>query len=187
MEVQKNGEIVITKMPMVGVREKPSLQTRINMTMKPFDVKPVDLTNATKTKNRIRQYLRYCGDNDVEPSPIALCSWLGVSRVKMQEWRSGKFGSTIGEKYVQDALMLLEERWYQGLMENKQMVGAFAFIAKNWYGYKDTQDVVVTPANPLGDEPNRAELEKRIKADVVIDVEPSDIKEVEPKVEPKGD
>ena len=37
------------------------------------------------------------------------------------------------------------------------------------FGYKDTQDVVVTPNNPLGDYADQKELSDRIEATVVDD------------------
>ena len=43
------------------------------------------------------------------------------------------------------------------------------FLGKNMFGYKDTQDVVVTPQTPLGDYQSPEELQKRINASVVED------------------
>lgn len=38
------------------------------------------------------------------------------------------------------------------------------FLGKNMFGYKDVQDVVVTPNNPLGDMPDQKMLEERAEA-----------------------
>lgn len=54
-------------------------------------------------------------------------------------------------------------------MQNGKINPANAiFLSKNLFGYRDTQDVVVTPKNPLGDSPDEKLLESRI-ADIPID------------------
>lgn len=59
-------------------------------------------------------------------------------------------------------------------MVNRVQVGAISppsgiFLLKNWFGYKDVQDVVVTPKNPLGELQNPEELRRRIEGTVIID------------------
>ena len=45
----------------------------------------------------------------------------------------------------------------------------YIFRAKNFFGMKDQQDVVVTPNNPLGDTVDQKQLEERIAETVVSD------------------
>ena len=45
----------------------------------------------------------------------------------------------------------------------------YIFRAKNFFGMKDQQDLVVTPAMPLGDSPDQKQLEERIAGTVVVD------------------
>lgn len=49
----------------------------------------------------------------------------------------------------------------------------YLFRAKNYYGMKDQQDVVVTPNNPLGEVQDVDEIAKRVNADTanVIDID----------------
>ena len=45
----------------------------------------------------------------------------------------------------------------------------YIFRAKNFFGMKDQQDLVVTPAQPLGDSPDQKQLEERIAGSVVVE------------------
>ena len=45
----------------------------------------------------------------------------------------------------------------------------YIFRAKNFFGMKDQQDLVVTPAASLGDSPDAKQLENRIEGSVVED------------------
>ena len=46
---------------------------------------------------------------------------------------------------------LMEEMWTDYMTNGKISPPTAIFLAKNWYGYKDVADVVVTPNNPLQD------------------------------------
>ena len=45
----------------------------------------------------------------------------------------------------------MEEMWTDYMTNGKISPPTGIFLAKNWYGYKDVADVVVTPNNPLQD------------------------------------
>lgn len=45
----------------------------------------------------------------------------------------------------------MEEMWTDYMTNGKISPPTAIFLAKNWYGYKDIADVVVTPNNPLQD------------------------------------
>ena len=41
--------------------------------------------------------------------------------------------------------------WADYMLNGKLNPASGIFLAKNWYGYKDVADVVVTPNNPMQD------------------------------------
>lgn len=43
------------------------------------------------------------------------------------------------------------------------------FLLKNWFNYKDVQDLVVAPKNPLGELQDKKALEERIMGTVVVE------------------
>ena len=45
----------------------------------------------------------------------------------------------------------------------------YIFRAKNYFGMKDQQEVVLTPNQPLGDSPDQKKLEERIAGSVVVE------------------
>lgn len=46
---------------------------------------------------------------------------------------------------------MIEEQWADYMQNGKINPASGIFLAKNWYGYKDVADVVVTPNNPMQD------------------------------------
>ena len=53
---------------------------------------------------------------------------------------------------IKKAVQVLEILWNDWMQNGKINPAAGIFIGKNMFGYKDVQDVVVTPNNPLGDD-----------------------------------
>ena len=46
-------------------------------------------------------------------------------------------------------MSFLEEMWAEAMLTNKLNPATGCFIGKNWYQYADTQQIIVTPNNPL--------------------------------------
>lgn len=58
-------------------------------------------------------------------------------------------------------------------------VDEYIFRAKNYYGMKDTQDVVIQAKDPLGDGASREELERRLlenTAEIEVEADSADHK-----------
>ena len=56
---------------------------------------------------------------------------------------------------------MIEEMWADYMMNGKINPASGIFLSKNWFGYKDQTDVVVTPNNPL-DGMNADDAKKRL-------------------------
>jgi hypothetical protein len=56
---------------------------------------------------------------------------------------------------------MIEEMWADYMQSGKLNPATGIFLAKNWYGYKDVADVVVTPNDPLRDL-NAEDARKRL-------------------------
>ena len=113
-----------------------------------WDLPPIDISDPEQVKNRILEYFRFCADNDRKPQIIGMANWLGVHRDTLNEWKRGIVRSGSHSDIIQKAMALLEEQWIEYMQNGKINPAAGIFLAKNWYGYKDTQDVVVTPQAP---------------------------------------
>jgi len=110
---------------------------------------PIDISDPEQVKQRISDYLDFCETNDKKPSPIALASWLGVSRETLNTWKRGEFRSETHSDTIKKAYLLMEEIWYDLMQNGKVNPGSGIFLGKNMFGYKDVADVVVTPNNPM--------------------------------------
>ena len=123
----------------------------IRFALASWDLPPIDISDPEQVRDRIGMYFRHCADNDRKPQIVGLCNWLGISRQTLNEWVRGETrGATHGD-IIKKAVSFIEEMWADYMQSGKLNPASGIFLAKNWYGYKDVADVVVTPNNPMND------------------------------------
>ena len=128
---------------------KPGDNARfIRYALASWDLPPIDISDPEQVKNRILEYLNYCAENDRKPQIIGMANWLGVGRDVLNDWKRGITRRDTHAYIVQKAIALLEEQWIDYMQCGKVNPAAGIFLAKNWFGYRDVQDVVVTPSAP---------------------------------------
>lgn len=110
---------------------------------------PIDISDASQVENRINQYFDFCEQNDRKPNMIGMANWLGVDRATVNSWKTGEYRAESHLPVIKKAVDILEELWVDYMMNGKVNPGSGIFIGKNLFQYKDVQDVVVTPNNPL--------------------------------------
>ena len=133
-----------------------------------LDLPPIDISDPEQVKRRIGEYFSFCIENDRKPNIKGLGNWLGVDATTVNSWKRGEYRSSTHTPLIKKAVDVLEELWLDYMMNGKVNPGSGIFIGKNLFGYKDVQDITVTPNNPLGDAPDQKQLEAKL-ADVVID------------------
>ena len=94
----------------------------------------------------------HCAQNDRKPSIIGMGNWIGVDHETVMRWRRGDYRKETHCGVIKKAIALIEEQWNDWMLNGKVNPAAGIFLGKNMFGYKDVQDVVVTPNNPLGDD-----------------------------------
>lgn len=129
----------------------------------------IDTSDPIQVKNRITSYFDCCNKNDIAPSPSDLARWLKTSTEQLRRWRTGEYRKATHQPLIEDAWTKLEAD-----LVNRIQVGAISppsgiFLLKNWFGYKDVQDIVVAPKNPLGELQDKKALEERIMGTVVVE------------------
>lgn len=134
-----------------------------------WDLPPIDISDPKQVEKRIAEYFTFCIDNDRKPNMIGMANWLGVDRRTVNTWKTGQYRSETHSAVIKKAVDILEELWVDYMQNGKVNPASGIFLGKNMFGYKDTQDVVVTPNNPLGDYADQKELSDRIEATVVDD------------------
>lgn len=138
----------------------------------------IDTSDDKQVEQRITDYFKYCIEHDRKPSMLGVANWLGVSRMTVNYWKRGVFRQDGRHKeIIESTISALEEMWLDYMMEGKMYPANGIFIAKNLFGYKDVQDVVVTPNNPMGEIENPEDLQKRIEESVVIDTDGEEIED----------
>ena len=88
-------------------------------------------------------------DNDRKPQIVGMCNWLGISRDTLNTWVRGEYRNSTHSDIIKKAVNFIEEMWADYMLNGKLNPASGIFLAKNWYGYKDVADVVVTPNNPM--------------------------------------
>lgn len=114
-----------------------------------WNLPPIDISDPKQVEQRIGEYFQHCIENDRRPQIVALCNWLGISRDTLNTWKNGEYRSSTHSDIIKKAYAFMEELWTDYMQCGKISPPTAIFLAKNWYGYKDVADVVVTPNNPM--------------------------------------
>lgn len=137
----------------------------IRHAMASWGLPKIDISDPVQVEQRIGMYFQYCVDNDRKPQIVGLCNWLGISRETLSVWRNGEYRRETHYDIVKKACAVIEEMWADYMQAGKLNPATGIFLAKNWYGYKDVADVVVTPNNPYQGT-SESELNKKYLTDM---------------------
>lgn len=165
-----------------GGNKRPDISARNEMNISPGDMgkflgnaleiaslPPVDTSDPKNVQERIGKYFEIVARHDMKPSVAGMAMALGIDRRTLWEWvttgRKGKEVTDILKKGYQILNHLMED-----YMQNGQINPvAGIFLMKNNFNYKDQQEMVLTPNNPLGDQKNTEELRQKYLDSVVVD------------------
>jgi len=144
----------------------------------------VDVKDPRAIEERIAEYLQYCVEQDVAPSAAACASWLGVSVSTIQSWYAGTSATPEHQAVAARFYLILQDVWSQNMQENNINPVSGIFMGKVFFGYKDTQDIVVN--HTLQNEMSAADLiaESRMLPggdNLIIDAEAKVIEEKQPQ------
>lgn len=125
-----------------------------------WNMKPVDTSNPEEIEERIFWYFQLCVEQNMKPTVTGLSRSLGYSRRTIELWKNGERRP---ENYeiIAKAYDMMEELWEMWMINGQINPASGIFLGKNFYGYKDVQDVVVTPKNPLGETVSAEEIEQK--------------------------
>ena len=133
-----------------------------------WNLPPIDISDPKQVENRIGEYFQHCMDNDRRPQVVGLCNWLGINRNTLNEWLNGVTRKDTHGDIIKKAYSILEETWADLMLQNKVNPAAGCFMGKNWYQYADTQQIIVTPNDPMRDL-NAQEARQRIVDAIPVD------------------
>lgn len=123
----------------------------IRLAMASWNLPAIDISDPEQVKDRIGQYFQHCVENDRKPQIVGMANWLGVDRSTVNSWKRGEYRKDTHSPIIQKAIDIIEEMWVDFMQSGKINPAAGIFLAKNFFQYSDTQQIVVTPNNPLQD------------------------------------
>ena len=126
-----------------------------------WNLPPIDISDPDQVEQRVYDYFQYCADNDRKPQIAGIANWLGVSRDNINSWKRGEYRSETHSDIIKKAINIIEEMWCDFMLNGKINPVAFVFLSKNFLQYSDTQQIVVTPNNPMQDL-DASEARKRL-------------------------
>lgn len=104
-----------------------------------------DLSDTEEIKRRVGDYFKTCSERGIKPTRAGLCNRLVIHSTTLYKWYRGERRGGEHQEIAQKVVGVLEE-----LMEgygNEGLVHPLIvmFNMKNQFGYKDQQDIVVSP------------------------------------------
>jgi hypothetical protein len=124
---------------------------------------PIDIADPEQVSNRIGMYFDFCEQNDRKPSMLGIANWIGVSRDTLNSWKRGEYRATTHSDLIEKAVMVLEELWTDYMQNGLVNPVSGIFLGKVMFGYKDVQDYVITPNQPLGQDGDPATMAQKYK------------------------
>lgn len=121
----------------------------VRFAMASWNLPPIDISDPKQVEQRITDYFVHCAENDRKPQLVGMANWLGISRDTLNSWKRGEYRKETHSDVVQKAVSALEEMWADYMLNGKVNPASGIFVSKNWFGYRDIQDLVVTPNTPL--------------------------------------
>lgn len=127
-----------------------------------FGMKRVDTSDPKAIEERLTWYFERCLENNMKPTVSGMAASLGVSRQKLWDWRNG-ISRPQNYEIIENAYNMMEQLWEMYMMNGQINPASGIFLGKNHFGYKDVQDVVVQPKQPLGEETDAETIEEKYR------------------------
>ena len=118
---------------------------------------------------RIERYFEECTREGIIPKWETLGLALGITRSEAWNIATGRKGNPVRQRMMQRAKDILAAIDAELVQTGKVNPVVWIFRAKNFYDMKDTQDVVVTPKQPLGEMQTTEELADKYSTLIELD------------------
>lgn len=139
--------------------EKQALISRlVSETIRTYKMPRVK--DDAELEQRLADYFQHCAITGERPTVEQMGQCTGYSLRTVSDWEYG-----INKGFSPDTSLIIKKaKEFLRVFDAKMVAeGAlnpvvYIFRAKNYYGMKDQQDIVVAPGNPLGPEPDTRQL-----------------------------
>ncbi|MCM1364641.1 MAG: DNA-packaging protein [Faecalibacterium sp.] len=172
-EIQDIGEQVVKhkrpkKSAQMAVNAEPGDNAKyLKHNLQISQLPQIDTSDAKQVENRITEYFTICFDNDMKPSVAGLALAVGVSRLTLWEWATGKNRKATHRNPIKKAYQMLDAQMNDYMQNGKINPVSGIFLMRNNFGYKNETEVVIVPNSPLGEETTQKELENKYMDSIV--------------------
>jgi len=124
--------------------QKPGVNRElIRQALVSWKLPKVDTRNPQSIADRIEEYFAYCMENDCPPSVSGCANWIGVTVDTLRDWYTGRYGSAQHQQVMINFYAIMQQIWAQDMHDGNINPVSGIFMGKVFYGYKDTQEIVV--------------------------------------------
>lgn len=132
---------------------------------------PFDLNNLESLKRRFVGYIANCVVKDIKFGNLMVYQAIGINKSHAYDWENGRSRGNDYSDFIKKVKNICASyREYLG-MSGKLNPVTLVWWQKNYDGLVDTQQVILRPAAPLGDEASAADLQNRIEGTVPLEPE----------------
>lgn len=118
-------------------------------------------------RQRLYDFFDTCQKTGQLPTVEKMVMSLGTIKQTVWNWENGIGCSRERMDLIKKAKEFIGGFESEMVTEGKINPVVYIFRAKNYFGMKDQQEVVLTPNQPLGDVPDQKQLEERIVSSVI--------------------
>lgn len=120
----------------------------------------IDLSSIDALNARFIQYLDYCRDNDLRIGNMAAYAALGIDKTNAYDWENGSRGAAHSHfiKKVKKVCSMYREFLTQDGRLNPVTA---IFWQKNFDGFRDQSEIVLTPNNVVGELSDPKQITQR--------------------------
>lgn len=170
-EKQKRPE----KSRQMSVQTNPGDNTKyLNHNIQIAMLPAIDTADPKQVEARIYEYFSICGKNDMKPSMAGMALAIGVSRQTLWNWGVGDTRDNAHLDLIKKAVQMLDSQMVDYMQNGKINPVSGIFLMKNSFGYKDQQEVVVTPSSPLGEQTDPDALREKYMSSLPEELPPSE-------------
>ena len=128
-----------------GVKQKPPGANReaLRNALAGYKLPRVDTKDPQAIAERIESYINYCMENDLAPGVAMCANWLGIAPGTLTDWYAGRKGTPEHQRVAARFYGITQSVWEQDMHEGNINPVSGIFYGKAFYGYKDTQEIVV--------------------------------------------
>ena len=127
----------------------------------PLSLPPIDISDPQQVESRINEYFTACENQDMKPNMVGMANWIGIDRTTLASRKRGEYRGGSHSHVINKAVGILEDLWVDYMQNGKINPASGIFLAKNMFQYKDVQDVVLTPNQPLSDAQSAVDVAQK--------------------------